>query len=340
MEYREPSRIVAAEGRVGDLNDDAESASRMRRFEFVRPTGRLDTRRVLAAVVLLASILAVVFYLGGHAIDGAVRWLHRQPRYQLRFDQIELSAPPPSCFRGGAAAFLERVRKNANEPEVLPVLDLAPDRIERAFKLFPWVERVDSIDFPPRGLVVHLAYNVPVAKVLFPTGEQFVLDRHAHLLPIEDIDVECVGGLIQISGQGVVPPKENRTGLVWKTETPDRPELANIDRGVLQAAELAAFLLEPDRIRQAQEMPALRVFVVSATDPHGRGLFVQNAERAMILWGRGPGEEQPGEPSALEKWKILTTWAKNKSLTAGSVGDYWMFSQNELRFIQASRPKS
>ena len=44
MEYREPSRIAASERRPEGMIEDAASPARQRRFEFVRPTGRLDVR--------------------------------------------------------------------------------------------------------------------------------------------------------------------------------------------------------------------------------------------------------------------------------------------------------
>jgi len=337
MDHREPSRIVAAGGRSDGLNDDADTPPRARRLAFARPAGRLDARRAVAALLVFLSVALVLVYMGGRLVDRAVRWLHDQPRYQLPFNQIELVPPPPSCFRGGVAAFLERARENVGESEVLPLLDLEPGRVELVFKRFPWVERVEAIDHPPGGLVVHLNYNEPVAKVLFPTGEQFALDRRARILPPEDLNVECAGGLIQISGRRITPPASTRAGLVWKTESADAAE---IDRGVVQAAGLAGFLLEPERRRQADEIPALRVLVISTTESEGRGLFVQNAEGTMILWGRGPGDERPGEPSALDKWELLTAKAKAEGIRRGNPGDYWAFVRNDLKYMKTASPRS
>lgn len=337
MEYREPSRIVAAGRRVDELNDDAEAPRRARRFDFARPAGRIDARRVAAALLLLLSIVLAFVYVGGRLLNGAVDWLHRQPRYQLPFNQIQLVPPPPSCFRGGAPAFLERARSNADESEVLPLLDLAPDRVELVFKRFPWVERVDSIERPPGGLVVHLAYNEPVAKILFPAGEQFALDRQARILPPEDLDVDCAEGLIRINGLGIVPPSTPRAGLVWKTDSADSAE---VDRGVAQAARLAGFLLDPDRRGLAENTPALRVLVIATTESNGRGLFVQNAEGTMILWGGAPGEERPGEPTAAEKWRLLVAKAKSDGLRRGDRGDYWAFVHNDLRYMKTAPPRS
>lgn len=325
MEYRDLSRIVASDG-----DDGQEAPARIRRFEFVRSTGRLDLRKIAAVLLLAVSLVAVLGYVGGQVARSTIAWLHRQPQYQLPFDQIELPVPPPACFRGGAYAFLERVRRNADEAEILPVLDVNPERIDRAFKLFPWVEAVESIEFPPRGLIVRLAYREPVAHVLVATSDQVVLDRHGLILPLEDIDTERLGRLILIRGEGLTVPSTDRLGKLWKTETPQTPRRAAVDEAVLQAARLSGFLLEPSRKEQAESTSALRILAVIISDP--RGLFLQNSENAMILWGRGPGDEQPGELSAQEKWGILANQAAKGLLKPGQNGDYWEFGRNELRF--------
>jgi len=338
MEYREPSRIAASERRADGLIEDADSPSRLRRFEFVRPAGRLDARRLLAAFSLLVIVAVAAAYLGRQALDAAVSWLAGQPRYQLPFSRIELVSPPPDCFRGGAPAFLERVRKTANEPETLSLLDLEPGRIERAFKLFPWVGNVESVAFPPRGIEVRLAYNEPAAVVQIGTVERVVLDAHGVLLPLEDIDTAKIGRTILINGKGIVAPAANRLGLVWKTETPERPELAQVDRYVLQAAKLAGFLLDPERKREAETSTALRFLAVVASDPMSeRWLFLRNADNVIILWGEAPGDEQPGQPSAEDKWRILVDKAKKKAISPQSKPGHWVFSNNDISFKENTR---
>jgi hypothetical protein len=52
----------------------------------------------------------------------------------------------------------------------------------------------------------------------------------------------------------------------------------------------------------------------------------------MILWGRGPGDEQPGEQSASEKWSLLVDQAERKLLKPGQPRDFWEFGRNEMRF--------
>ncbi|WP_165245860.1 cell division protein FtsQ/DivIB [Paludisphaera soli] len=328
MEYRDLSRIVAS-----DADDGVDPPARVRRFEFVRSTGRLDLRKLAAALLLSASLLGVLFYAGGQALNSGVAWLHRQPQYQLPFDRIELPIPPPACFRGGTSTFLDRVRRNAEESEVLPILDVDPERIRAAFKRFPWVEQVLSVEFPPRGLVVRLAYREPVAKVQLPGADQLLLDREGCILPVDDIDVEQVKRLIWIRGDGLTAPAKDRVGKLWRTEASETSRGAVVDRGVIQAAHLAGFLLEPARREQAESSSALRIVTIYATDPPAnRGLFIRNADGTTILWGRGPGDEQPGEQTAPEKWEILVDQAGRNLLKPGQLGDFWEFGRNEMRF--------
>ncbi|WP_165073496.1 cell division protein FtsQ/DivIB [Paludisphaera rhizosphaerae] len=329
MEYRNRTRIVAPDG-----DDDGEDfPPPPRRFELARAASRLDLRKVAAASGIVVALLVVLFYAGGHALQSAVAWLHRQPQYQLPFDRIELPVPPPECFRGGAAGFLERVRKNAREPEVLPVLDVDAESLAGAFKQFPWVERVESVEFPPHSLVVRLAYRKPVVRVQAAGAVQQVLDREGCILPMEDIDTEKIGRLIAVSGRSLVAPAADRVGLIWKTADPD------VDRMVIQAARLAGFLLDPSRESEAKTDPSLRITAILPDNPpNNRGLFVQTATRALILWGHGPGDEKSGEPSADEKWGMLAKQAKEGEVKLERPGDYWSFNRTGMIYTRVAPP--
>ena len=172
MEYREPPRIAATEGRLDGVIDHPEPRPRLRRFELIRAHRQLDLPRVLAAVLVALAGLGILAYSAAHVVRLAVRWLHQQPQYQLRFQDIRLAEPPPAWFRGGSEAFLKQVRENVDEAESLPVLDLAPDRIERDFRLFHWVDDVRRVEYPPQGITVHLVYKQPVARIPIPGGRR------------------------------------------------------------------------------------------------------------------------------------------------------------------------
>ncbi len=337
MVYRETPRIAAKDGRLDGVIDDADSRPRPRpgRFDFVRSERQLDLPRVLLASCLFLAGVALIGYLGTQALRTMVRWLHQQPQYQVKFLDIRLQDEPPAWFRGGSQAFLRQVRENVKEAEVLPVLDLETEQIDRDFKLFPWVDHVTRVEYPPRGITVHLVYKQPVATIPFPPGEHVILDRNSHILPVKDIDTEKLGLLIRITGTGLDQPvTDNRPGRAWRSSAP-AAEASRLERCVLGAARLAGFLQETDRARKAASVRALRVLTIVATDR--RGLFIQNAEGAMIYWGEAPGSEASGNLEAKEKWEMLKKWASSSSRRILPSGDYWMFSRTELKPVETRR---
>lgn len=338
MVYRETPRIAAKDGRLDGVIDDADSRPRLWRFDFVRAERQLDLPRVLLSSCLFVAGVALIGYLGTQALRTMIRWLHQQPQYQVRFLDIRLQDEPPAWFRGGAQAFLRQVRENAREAEVLPVMELETERIDRDFRLFPWVDDVTRVEYPPQGITVHLVYKQPVAMIPFPPGEHVILDRNGHILPVENIDTEKLGPLIRITGKGLgQPATDNRPGRVWKSSAPG-VEGSRLERCVLGAARLAGFLQEPDRAREAASVPALRVLAIVATDDR-RGLFLQNTEEVMIHWGETPGSEVSGNLKAKEKWKILKKWATMPSRRTLPPGDYWMFSRADLKPVKTSRAR-
>jgi hypothetical protein len=326
MEYRELPRIAAPDDDGDDL------VPRPRRFPLSRP-GRLDVRKIATVGMLVLSLTAVVFYAGRQALDAAVEWLQNQPRYQFPFGDIELPDPPPSCFRGGSEAFLERVRLNAKEPEVVSLLKVDPVRLRAAFKSFPWVESVGEIERPPGELIVHLKYRRPVAKVNVAGAGQFVLDGEGCLLPLEDIDVERVGRLIWIVGNGLTAPPRERAGTIWRTATPGSTAGEALDRGVVQAAKLSSFLLDP--AREAETHADARVYSITVTETRGEpSLFVETERKVQIHWGRGPGDEEPGELSAAEKWELLVQQAR-RGLDQKNPRDLWLFNRTGMVYRPA-----
>ena len=310
MVYRETPRIAAQDGRLDGVIDDADARPRLRRFDFVRAKRQLDLPRVLLAFGLFVAGVALIGYLGTQTLRSMIRWLHQQPQYQVRFLDIRLQDEPPAWFRGGARAFLGQVRELRKEAEILPAMDLESERIERDFKLFPWVDRVVRVEYPPQGITVHLLYKQPVATMPSPPGEAVILDRNGIILPIEDIDTKKLGPLIRIgiAGKGLDhAASDNQPGLTWKSSAPGA-EGPRLERCVLGAARLAGFLQEPDRAREAAANPAIRVLAIIATDDC-RYLFLQTAEKVMVLWGEAPEWETSGNLEPKEKWEILRKWA-------------------------------
>jgi hypothetical protein len=342
MEYRKMPRVAAPEGRLDEVIDDATPGARpgprLRRFDFVTAPRHIDMTRVILAGLVLLSIVAAGLYVGARAFRTAVNLLSRQPQYQLGFHEIKLKHNPPIWFRGGSSSFLKQVRATAGESEVLPLLELEKGRIERDFKVFPWVDDVRRIEYPPGGIEVELAYKIPVAMIPFRRGAQIVVDSHGHVLPAEDIDNRTLTTLIKIMGTPaapLVPSVDNPPGKAWKSGAAGGLG-SRQDRAVVAAAKLAGFFDEPDRRREAALLPALRIVTIIATDDHDRGLFVQNAEDTTILWRNAPGDEAAGEPNAEEKWHILRKWANSHGLHSLPARDFWEFSGSDIASWQLS----
>jgi hypothetical protein len=302
-------------------------------------------RRVLLVGGVLLASLSVVGYLGIQGIQAAIRWLHEQPQYRVRFQDIVLVDPPPAWFRGGAEGLLkqvQQVRESSGKDEAIRLLDIKraidikENPIARDFLESPWVEEVKRIEYPPYGIRVQLAYKTPVAEMPLGRGERIILDRSGALLPLEDIDPGRLGPPIKILGSGLTPSPGNRPGKPWKSAAAGAAG-AKLERTVADAARLAGFFLEPERARQATASDALRILSIVATDPQDRGLFIQNADHTMILWGNAPGTEIGSEPDAEEKWEILRKWSRNSGIATLPPGDYWAFRRSELKQVQTNQ---
>jgi hypothetical protein len=286
------------------------------------------------AIALLGALGCAV-YLGYRGIRIVVAWLHRQEAYQIPFRNIQLVTEPPVWYRGGRDAFMERVRRGAGEAELIPVLDEGPRRIALAFVHNPWVDRVVRVTTPPGAIRVEVRYRQPVALVPLRSGEQYLLDEKATILPVDDVDSELLGPLIKITGARLVPPADPRPGMIWKQRR-GPSELPQGDSRILAAAALAGFLKAEPHVRDAAASPALRAVEIVADDP--RGLFVLNAESTMILWKDAPGAERPGDLDAHEKWSLLREWSVTTRSRSVPNGDYWAFSRRKLCHVSTRTP--
>jgi len=286
-------------------------------------------------LVVGSALTAGVAYVGFRAAQTAVAWLHHQPQYLVSFSEIQLVTKPPACYRGDTAAFLEHVRRGAGEPEQISLLEEAPDRLARAFKLDPWVEKVVRVVYGPGRISVALEYREPVAWVKLSQGQQQVVDGEGRILPADDLELEPSIRRIKITGEDLAVPADPRPGLVWKSKGL-AGGMDEVDSRIVAAARLARFLRNPDRVREAEASPALRIFeiIVSKLSDFSRGgLFIMNDEGAEVCWGEAPGAESPGKPTALEKWRMLENWRDTTGSRPLPEGDYWQFSRKGLHKV-------
>lgn len=240
---------------------------------------------LLRAALLTAGGLLVIFgwvALGRQAADR----LKDGDRYSFPFADIDCTPPAPLS----RADFLGEVQYLTNLPDRLPVSDegLAA-RLAAAFATHPSVERVERVEVLPHRIRVSLAYRSAVLAVPGPSGTRAV-DGQCVLLPAPT----PVDGLPRLAGAAVTSP--GVAGTRWK------------DARVEAAAKVAAYLWPyHDRVR-------VEKITVEGDDVM---LFTGGAR---FRWGRPPGKEATGEPSAASKATRLQEIAGRKEDITG--GDY------------------
>ncbi len=280
---------------------------------------------------MTAVVLAGLTYLAYRSARAAFHWLHAQPQYQVAFERIELVEPPPAWYRGGNQAFLDQVRRGAGESGDVPVLDYEPNRIKIAFKKYPWVEEVTKVAFGPGSIRVWLRYRTPVAWVVPSRGQRHLIDETAALLSADDVNLDEFGQLIHITGDDrLQPPVDPRPGVRWKMKD-GAAGTERDDERIVGAARLAGFFRMKTAEREPGRPGALRIVEIIVSDDSPYGLFVVNGEGAIIWWSAPPGDEQPGQPSAEEKWRLLEEWAQSTIGGRLPSRDYWAFFKDGLR---------
>lgn len=304
MEHREPSRMPTADDPSHRAGGDPVAARRFSRFVPPPSVRKLALPRVALALLAGAGAVVLIVVLGSATVRSLSGYLHRQPAYQFEFRRIELQPPPPSWFRGGAAAFLERVRAESSQPERQSLLDADLDALARAFRLDCWVQKVERVErIHPNRVVVRLAYREPVAEFEVPGRARLVVvDREGVILPDDDLDHEALGPLVRL--YGMKPPQQPHVGETWK-----RPEGSSDvlvpDESVAAAARLAEFLRRvQDQLKLIPQAAGRRIVVHAQTKDT---LWVQYGN-FLFRWNEAPGAEEPGALSARAKWELLRDW--------------------------------
>ena len=297
MVYRETPRIAAKDGRLDGVIDDADARPRLRRFDFVRAESQLDLPRVLLASGTLRGRRGPD-RLPGNAdpalhdslAPSATSISSQVPRYP----PSETSRPPGSA----AAPRLScgQVRSHARKRKSSQSWTLRRERIDRDFKLFPWVDRRQyASSIPPRASRSIFVYKQPVATITVPPGQSVILDRNGIILPREDIDTKKLGPLIRIDcrqGPG--------SAALGQSAGPDleivRPWRRGPTAGTLRPGSCTSSLgssrnlIEPGRPPQTRHSACWL-----SSPPMIAGICsFRTAEKVMVLWGEAPESETSG----------------------------------------------
>jgi hypothetical protein len=155
-------------------------------------------RRPIIAVLAAAAVVFGLVWLGqfGRA------WLEQRRHYSVKFADLHCDSPPGM----DRTRFLAEVQYCGSFPDQINLLDPSlVNRVQAAFMLHPWVERVDSVNLRgPDGPTVALVIRKPVLVV---AGR--VVDRFGVLLPTGT----PTDGLPTYPGEP--PPPKGRDGLPW-----------------------------------------------------------------------------------------------------------------------------
>lgn len=130
------------------------------------------------AVGLVAAVIAAVVWLGGRAGQQVAD----NPRYSVRFADIQCEAPPGT----DRTAFLAEVRPLGPFPESVQVVDAGlPAKLAAGFAKHPWVESVAGVAVTAdRGVRVGLVFRTPALAVrVIGEPDARVVDRGGVLLP-------------------------------------------------------------------------------------------------------------------------------------------------------------
>ncbi|MEZ6044731.1 MAG: hypothetical protein R3C11_03950 [Planctomycetaceae bacterium] len=212
-------------------------------------------------------------------------------RYQFTMENIYLVDRPdwvPPYFLRSVLA-QHQIPDNVLEPELART-------ISTWFANEPWVEKVDSvrISYPPTAMV-KLSFREPVAVVQLD-GRLYPIDESGVLLPQNDFAPGVLERYPVLESNRVPPPLY--VGRVW--------EDVNIKQGAKLASQLNPhwnsfdfISIRPQTVKksltapEAQEEPTFEIV---------------SASGSIIIWGRGPGTNHPGELSVDEKIRRLVAY--------------------------------
>ena len=196
-------------------------------------------------------------------------------------------------------------------------------RVANAFEHHPWVKRVERVRLRyPAKLDVSLTYRHPVAMVALPDDDpndtevpRLPIDAEAFLLPPEDFVVPTSRELrpefdkkfprIDVGSLG--PAGDH--GTSWG------------DPVVADAAKLAALLCEDwDNLKSVlYQIEKSSQPTTSQDKPdfdiRGRPDLGPTPPGLLIHWGRAPGREMSGEPTAAAKLARLKKWINEMKLS-------------------------
>lgn len=238
-------------------------------------------RTVVASLLVLAAgwgVLAAAWQRWGRAAL-------QEGEFRVTAASFEVT-PPPGWI---TSSVVEEVVRDGNlagmfvhDPALVP-------RVAEAFALHPWVARVVRVEkhYPAR-VSVQLEYRRPVAVVPVATRREsglLLVDAQGVLLPTHDFVAAQARDYLRIEGIDTLPA--GVYGTPWGS------------RRVSEAARIAAAI--------GPRWKELGLYaIVPAVSADGSDTYeLRTPQGVRLVWGRPPGQEAPGEPSAEAKLAAL-----------------------------------
>lgn len=277
------------------------SRKRTSRISFVQRmvqrTGRLLSsllrhrggRYAVACTLFLAAIVGGLIFawqqIGDQVLSG--------DDYRLAVEGIEI-IPSPAAIPWIHRDIRTEVIRNGSLDSGPSILEAdLNDRIAQAFRLHPWIEKVDRVTkhYPAR-VTVEVVYRRPVAIVAVGKEAWYPVDRDGYVLPIEDFSPIEAGRYPRVAGiaNGPAGPVGSRWG----------------DARILGGAAVAeAFGADWEKLKLRWIIPSQQA---NAEGDFGYQLETASGRR-RIHWGRAPGSLRGNEMSAKEKVALLLQYA-------------------------------
>ena len=240
-----------------------------------------------------------------HAIRFIKSWVQRQAMFELAPASVALVPEPPDWLTDGRDKILallpELITKQENTTSALTI---DPNEIARRLLVkMPWVESVKAVRvLHPDRLELDLVYRRPVAALSLVKQGAILLDRHGVVLKSADVRKDFLDNVIQFNyADRLVDQVVQRGG---KHPAQLAPGQAWSDVRIAESLALAEFLTEQDTARKRLRRLFRLIDAANVQD----NLLVRTNEDLWISWGRPPGQEQPGEPKAETKWRLLMEW--------------------------------
>jgi len=253
---------------------------------------------VSTAAVVIASVIAFVVAWhrwGVPALEG--------DDYLVTEDKIVVTTPQPAWIHTNVKADCLRALAGTH----LKLLDRElVEKIGSAFTLHPWVAEVIRVEKRyPAQVNVELEYRRPVLVVkLDAPGDEglLFLDEHGVLLPSNDFAPSQARNYLRLAATGETP--SGVYGVPWKSER------------IAGAAAIAAAV-------ESQWQTLGLYWIVAARIGSGDLVYELRSQddKFRLIWGRPPGHESSGEPTAQQKLAALQKISRDSGSTESKTVD-------------------